>query len=73
MRDMTLTELDMAFAEQLPPRELMGGCWSRSGNTNNTAVAGNSSSGFINVANGNQIQALTAFSSNGNTAVAGGG
>jgi hypothetical protein len=72
MRDMTLTDLDMAVAEQLPPRELMGGSWSRSGN-NNTAVAGNSSSGFINALNGNQIQVLTFGSSNGNVAVAGGG
>jgi hypothetical protein len=71
MRDMTLTELDLAVAEQLPPRELMGGCWSRQGN-NNTAVAGNSSSGFINVANGNQIQVLTFGSDNGNYASAGG-
>jgi outer membrane protein TolC len=69
MRDMTFADLDLAVAEQLPPRELMGGSWSRGGN--NTAVAGNSSSGFINVANGNQIQVLTFGSNNGNYAEAG--
>lgn len=69
MRDVSLTELDLAVAEQLPPRELMGGCWHRQGN--NTAVAGNSSSGFINVGNGNQVQVLTLGSANGNFAYAG--
>ena len=72
MRELTTLELDAELAEQLPARELMGGCYSRQGSyTSNTAVAGNSSSGFINVGNGNQIQALTLFSSNGNTAIAG--
>lgn len=68
MREMTFTELDQAVAEQLPSRELMGGYWYPS---RNTAVAGNSSSGFINVLNGNQVQVLTFGSSNGNTAWAG--
>jgi hypothetical protein len=72
MRELTLTDLELEHAEQLPARELMGGCCHRSGN-NNTAVAGNSSSGFINVANGNQIQVLTFGSDNGNYASAGGG
>jgi hypothetical protein len=68
MRELTIHELDEQLAEQLPARELMGGMWHRS---SNVAVAGNSSSGFINIGNGNQIQALTAFSSNGNYASAG--
>jgi hypothetical protein len=50
----------------------MGGCWHRQGSyTSNTAVAGNSSSGFINVGNGNQVQLLTLGSTNGNGAIAG--
>jgi hypothetical protein len=69
MRDLTLTDLDLELAEQLPARELMGGCCQHSGN--NTAVAGNSSSGFINVLNGNQVQVLTFGSNNGNYASAG--
>jgi hypothetical protein len=68
MRVLTTHELDGQLAEQLPARELMGGAWHRS---SNVAVAGNSSSGLINVANGNQIQLLTLFSSNGNSAYAG--
>jgi hypothetical protein len=72
MRDLTTHELDTQLAEQLPARELMGGCWRRQGSyTSNTAVAGNSSSGFINVGNGNQVQVLTLGSSNGNGAIAG--
>ena len=72
MRELTTHELDAQLAEQLPARELMGGCYSRHGSyTSNTAVAGNSSGGFINVANGNQVQLLTLFSSNGNGAIAG--
>lgn len=84
MYELTRNDLDMELAEQLPARELMGGCAHRSGNysdggsnyhngssTQNTAVAGNSSSGFINVANGNQVQILTFGSSNGNAASAG--
>jgi hypothetical protein len=71
MRDLTLTDLGSEHIEQLPPRELMGGCCHRSGN-NNTAVAGNSSSGFINALNGNQVQVLTFDSNNGNYASAGG-
>lgn len=71
MRELTIHELDGELAEQLPARELMGGMWSRGGRVTNVAVAGNSSYGFINVANGNQIQLLTAFSSNGNYASAG--
>jgi hypothetical protein len=71
MRDLTLTDLESEHIEQLPARELMGGCWHRSG-TNNTAVAGNSSSGFINALNGNQVQVLTFDSNNGNYASAGG-
>jgi hypothetical protein len=39
--------------------------------TSNTAVAGNSSHGFINALNGNQVQILTLGSSNGNAAFAG--
>ena len=70
MRELTIHELDAELAEQLPARELMGGGWYRS-YTSNVAVAGNSSHGFFNVGNGNQIQALTLFSSNGNTAIAG--
>jgi hypothetical protein len=35
-------------------------------------VAGNSSSGFINALNGNQVQVLTFDSNNGNYASAGG-
>jgi hypothetical protein len=70
MRELTTLELDAELAEQLPARELMGRSWYPS-RTTNVAVAGNSSHGFINVGNGNQIQALTLFSSNGNTAIAG--
>jgi hypothetical protein len=66
MHELTIHELDAQLAEQLPARELMGGSFTR-----NVAVAGNSSHGFINVGNGNQIQALTLFSSNGNSAYAG--
>jgi hypothetical protein len=68
MRKLTTHELDTQLAEQLPARELMGGCYSHQ---SNTAVAGNSSSGLINVGNGNQVQVLTLGSSNGNGAVAG--
>jgi hypothetical protein len=72
MRELTTHELDTQLAEQLPARELMGGCYSHQGSsTTNTAVAGNSSSGFINVGNGNQVQVLTLGSSNGNGAIAG--
>ena len=75
MRELTMYELDGQLAEQLPARELMGSCFHRSGNygggESNTAVAGNSSSGFINVLNGNQVQILTFGSSNGNAAYAG--
>jgi hypothetical protein len=70
MRELTIQELDSQPAEQLPARELMGACWHRSGNYN-TASAGNSSSGLIDVLNGNQVQILTFNSSNGNGAVAG--
>ena len=70
MRELTIHELDGELAEQLPARELMGGGWYRS-YTSNVAIAGNSSHGVINFGNGNQIQALTLFSSNGNTAIAG--
>ncbi len=68
MRELTIHELDEQLAEQLPARELMGGMWHRS---SNVAVAGNSSHGFINVLNGNQVQILTFDSSNGNYASAG--
>jgi hypothetical protein len=72
MRELTIHELDEQLAEQLPARELMGGSCHRSGSySSNTAVAGNSSHGFINALNGNQVQVLTFDSSNGNTAVAG--
>ena len=75
MYELTTYDLDGQLAEQLPARELMGGCPQRSGNhggsTTNTAVAGNSSSGLINVGNGNQVQVLTFGSSNGNAASAG--
>jgi hypothetical protein len=70
MRELTTQELDLELAEQLPARELMGACWHRSATYNNTAVAGNSSSGLVNVLNGNQVQILTFGSSNGNGAVA---
>jgi hypothetical protein len=70
MRELTTLELDAELAEQLPARELMGSGWYR-GHTSNVAVAGNSSHGFINVGNGNQVQLLTLFSSNGNGAIAG--
>ncbi len=70
MRELTISELDTELAEQLPARELMGGSWYPS-HSSNVAVAGNSSHGFINVANGNQVQLLTLFSSNGNGAIAG--
>ena len=69
MRDLNLTDMDLELAEQLPARELMGGCCHRSGN-NNTAVAGNSSSGFVNALNDNQVQVLTFDSNNGNAASA---
>lgn len=68
MRDMTFTELDAQLAEQLPARELMGGGWSRS---SNRASAGNSTVGLVNILNGNNIQALTVNSDNGNFASAG--
>jgi hypothetical protein len=71
MRELTTHDLDSQLAEQLPARELMGGCYSRSGSYSNTAVAGNSSHGFINALNGNQVQVLTVGSSNGNFASAG--
>jgi hypothetical protein len=72
MRELTTHDLDTQLAEQLPARELMGGCYSRQGSyTSNTAVAGNSSHGFINALNGNQVQVLTLGSSNGNFASAG--
>ncbi|HEU4974208.1 MAG TPA: hypothetical protein VFT50_03910 [Baekduia sp.] len=71
MRDLTFTDLDLAVAEQLPARELMGGCCSRSGSSSSTAVAGNSSYGLVNALNGNQIQILTFGSANGNGAYAG--
>jgi hypothetical protein len=71
MRELTTHELDTQLAEQLPARELMGGSYSHQGSSSNTAVAGNSSSGFINALNGNQIQVLTLGSSNGNFASAG--
>jgi hypothetical protein len=70
MRELTTHELDTQLAEQLPARELMGGCYSHQGSSN-TAVAGNSSSGLINALNGNQVQILTLGSSNGNFASAG--
>jgi hypothetical protein len=72
MRELTIHELDAQLAEQLPARELMGSSCSRQGSyTSNTAVAGNSSHGFINALNGNQVQILTLGSSNGNFASAG--
>lgn len=70
MHELTMHELDGQLAEQLPARELMGSCWG-GGHSSNTAVAGNSSEGFINVLNGNQVQILTLGSSNGNAAYAG--
>jgi hypothetical protein len=66
MHELTMNELDLELAEQLPARELMGGFWRSS-----TAVAGNSSYGLINALNGNQVQILTVGSSNGNFAYAG--
>lgn len=71
MRAVTIADLDREHVEQLPSRELMGGCCHRSGSTSNTAVAGNSSYGLVNALNGNQIQVLTFGSSNGNFAAAG--
>jgi hypothetical protein len=71
MRELTTHEITEELAEQLPARELMGGCYSHHGSSSNTAVAGNSSSGLINVGNGNQVQVLTLGSSNGNGAIAG--
>jgi hypothetical protein len=70
MRELTTLELDAELAEQLPARELMGRGWYPS-HTTNIAVAGNSSHGFINALNGNQVQILTVGSSNGNFAYAG--
>jgi hypothetical protein len=75
MRDLTITELDAELAEQLPARELMGSSCHRSSNCcggggDSSASAGNSTSGLINVANGNNIQVLTVDSSNGNYAAA---
>jgi|tagenome__1003787_1003787.scaffolds.fasta_scaffold19312662_1 hypothetical protein len=65
MRDLTIHELDTELAEQLPPRELMGSCWCRSG----SSYAGNGN-GAINVLSGNQIQVnvLALGNSNGNYA-----
>jgi hypothetical protein len=50
--DVTMQELELETAELLPPRETL---WY--GSTHN----GNSSAGFINVANGNQVQVLSGF------------
>ena len=74
MRELTIHDLDAELAEQLPARELMGGGMGGPHGgvqVTNIAVAGNSSHGFINFANGNQIQAFTLLSSNGNYAYAG--
>lgn len=76
MRELTITALDAELAEQLPARELMGGCCHRSGNCcdgggSSSASSGNSTYGLINVANGNNIQVLTVDSSNGNYSAAG--
>ena len=35
MRQLTIHELDAQLAQQLPARELMGGCFTRGGNTYN--------------------------------------
>ncbi|MGB0094198.1 MAG: hypothetical protein WBP81_16915 [Solirubrobacteraceae bacterium] len=67
MRELTIHELDAELAEQLPARELMGSCGHRSGNT---AVAGNSQVGLVNLGN-TQLNILSAGNSNGNFAYAG--
>jgi hypothetical protein len=58
MRDLTMNELDTELAEQLPARELMGGCCSRSGSTNN----GNG----IYILSNNQFNVLAFGNTNGN-------
>ena len=74
MRELTIYELDTELAEQLPARELMGGCCHRSGSysqTNVAAAGNNNGSNSIYLLSGNQVQVLTFGSSNGNTASAG--
>jgi hypothetical protein len=51
MRDLTLHEMDEQLAEQLPARELMGGCYKRpapSCNQGQTATSGGNGNGFGN-------------------------
>ena len=64
MRDLTLTELDYAVAEQLPPRELMGSSGWKSGDS---AQANTTQNGLINV---NNFQLLAFGSNNGQQAYA---
>ena len=74
MRELTMYELDGELAEQLPARELMGGCYHRSGSyseTNIAAAGNNNGSGSLYLLSGNQVQVLTFGSSNGNAASAG--
>jgi hypothetical protein len=68
MRDLTFTDIDAETAEQLPARELMGGCPQRSGN--HYSAAGNNNGSFIPILSGNQVQVnlLAAGNSNGNYA-----
>jgi hypothetical protein len=52
MSTVTMQELELETAELLPPRETL---WCSS------TYNGNSSAGFINVGNGNQVQVLSGF------------
>jgi hypothetical protein len=58
MSTVTMQELELESAELLPARETLN-CYYGARN-------GNSSAGFINVGNGNQVQVLSGFSVFGN-------
>lgn len=64
MRELTLHELDAQMAEQLPARELMGGCCSRGGNYNGNegsfngvgnGNSGGNGNGILNIGNGAEV------------------
>jgi hypothetical protein len=59
MRDLTYNEIDEQLAEQLPSRELMGSCGSRSSNTYNQGS-------FDGNGNGNGNSGLIVIAGNGN-------
>jgi len=72
MRELTVHDLDVELAEQLPARELMGGYSHGGFSMTNIAAAGNNNGfGSVYFFSGNQNQVFTAFSHNGNVAIAG--